>query len=435
MVEGPKATDQSARLTEPKDHPNGHRTSAADHFQQQAGKELSTPGNSIIAGGTSSSDNVFWSRSNPVDSKTKDAELKTLLASMQPITGEQPSRGYGSAQALTRRNNINIDQLPGNGPLAGDAQRKQGDGLAGADKPLNLARLEPGAEGNNPVRREWKLHLNRPLEIKIHGKADYSTTQSLTKAREHFLETFKKHGGRAEEAKTAVDKMIRDQHDLAQYAKEHPSEKVHFVKDKYLAATLNKYSNALDAKRTSGLSQPDFNRKMLGLVKAIADPLTEINQGQIGSCALHAGVKYVIAKRPDLVAGVATKILTTGQYRGQFTKQDMGATSGQTETDHLLGTMMLRATYKTKHLTDRYGGTTAPALAAGIKRLTDNKVHAVWSNDKTKQNGADLDITMGGAHAQYTVTRAKRQNGHLVLMEKTDNTWKGFRDGSWRRAT
>jgi hypothetical protein len=311
------------------------------------------------------------------------------------------------------------------------------------DKSANLPKVsaERGIKiASNTVTEHARkpIHIYRPIEIKVEGLDGSQAPKDLKEAKENFLANFGKHGGDATTARQYINDMIAIHHDKAEYAKQHPNQRVRYVKDKDLAAAINEFNKIPGAKRmgtAAEFSNAEINGKTLRCLKAVCKPETQLNQGQIGSCALTAAVGYTIELDPKHAARVASQVLRTGEYRGVFTKRDMGPEAGQTDSDHIFSTAMKRCVYKGKHIDANYGGTDDKNLAEGIKRFTWGELHAVWSDKNTVSNGADLDITMNGNHCQRTIWRVFKENGQLVAKEKTDNTWSGYGDGHWRPAS
>lgn len=421
------ALDRPPKAADSNDSSNNAQTPDNDNpLLLQSGTELSNPNNRITnrtldrtsLDTLSSVDNLYASLTTP--------KGLTDAARTSGTDANATKQSSTSGQADDFDPNIDTNQK------YKDDYPKDKYNLPSEDEPLP-----------HPETEKKLIKYFRPIEIKIHGIIDGSTgSGNLEEAKANFLKVFREHGGNASKAESYIDNMINIHHRKAEYAKQHPKKKVFYVKDKDLAACINEYAKVPGAKRTgtaAEFSNAEINGKLLRLVGAIGIPEKKINQGQIGSCALHAGVGYVIEKSPKDMARVGGQILRTGEYRGTFTKRDMSSESGQTDMDHILGTAMLRNVYKAKHLNSGYGGTDDVNLAKGIKRLTHGKVHAVWSDGKTESNGADLDITYGGSHCQRSICRVFKEDGKLVMKKKTDNTWgnsnsnsNGYSDGRWK---
>ncbi len=416
-----RVTDKPIKRNDSNNRSNGSDASSSTKIlQEQAVGELSGPNNNNAKGAWGDSSTSLARSSQPGDAISalyNNPSLETAYPTLKSLSMTSP---YGD----TSKENLYAKLLNQDIPKYGGME--------------NTERL------SHDIPKYGDPSQNAPKEIKFYSDKEikfariidringYST--DLQTAKEDFLIKFKAHGGDVHAAEKYINMMITANHNKAEYSKLH-NKKVQYVSDKNMADCINQYTKVIaspDAYKQSGYNRNEVNSRLVGLIKAVSDPTHKLNQGQIGSCALHAGLIYTATKAPQELARIGSKLIRTREYRGHFDNFDMNAASGQDRTSHMLGTAALRCTYKLKHLNSSYGGTDAVNLGKGIKRLTRDKVHAVWSDGKTVSNGADLDITMGGAHCQTSIARVIRQNGKLVLQEKQDNTWSGFRDGAWK---
>lgn len=392
-----RALDKPGHLNDLSDN---HQTSAPrsdNPLLQQSGRELSNPNNTLLRS------KIQEKFSNPTARNGFDS-IDNLVASLT-LTGMEKFKSSTS--------------------LGSEKQNFP-------DKQSDKSNKTETPHAYEPTRHEIRIYKHVEIHLpRVHNRG----TSNLQQARKEFLNKFAKHGGDSITARKYIDHMVNIHHMKAQYAKENPNERVYYVNDKKLAACINEYSKVLDAKRTGTAAQfsdRQINGKLLRLVAAVGKPEEKLNQGQIGSCALHSAIGYIVEKDPARIAAVGSQLLRKGEFRGAFSVADMSAASGQDDINHMLGTAMKRCVYKGDHLTSGYGGTDSDNLAKGIKRMTHGKLHAVWSDDKTVSNGSDLDISYGGSHCQRSICRVFKENGKLVMKEKMDNTWNGYADGSWK---
>ncbi len=304
-----------------------------------------------------------------------------------------------------------------------------------------------GKEEPTPDATEKQKKLIRyfkPIEIKISGILDGSIPGGATDvegAKKIFLEEYKKHGatsGQLKGAERYINHLVKQNHLKKEYS-EKSGEKVGYVNDKKLTNCIREFTKTVTTQRkgeAAKLTDREVNKKLYGLIRLISKPELYVGQGGVGSCGIHAGVTYLCRKAPDQVARNDRKVLTTGIFRGKFSRAEMGGSRGafgQSETSHRVGNELVRCVYNVARLTPSYGGTDSDSLNKGIRRFTHNTAHAVWNDGSTVRNNGDLDITMGGAHCQVSITRAVVKDGMIYIEEKQDNTWDGYADGRWHR--